>query len=411
MSRAKPLAALVVALLVLVALPSPAGATGSGSPSVVLVSGPPPLVASDTVTFEFVAADDRQVEPLFLCRLDSEGLWEACMSPVTYTGLADGKHRFEVRTANPGGECPEPIPLVVHFVVDTSPPEVIIEAAPSGTITATEAILEFTAEGAASFECRVDSASPDDWGPCSSPAAFTGLADGVHVIEVRAIDAAGNVSATPAVVTLTVAAAAPAAEAAAPSDSRGRVEVAGASIADPALPISGVRLEALPLSGAVRVKPPGASAFRPLTGEEAIPVGSLVDATAGKVSLTSIDAGGEEQRATFSGAVFRVDQSVGARLVTVTLRGRPTGCGPKAGASARAATTANGLRVSAQGRFRAKGRFGSAAVVGAAWLIAETCSGTLFKVNRGAATVRDFPHARTVAVPAGKTYLARDPNA
>jgi hypothetical protein len=414
MSRAKPLAALVVAFLVLAGLPSPAGATQSGSPSVVLISGPPPLVSTATVTFEFVAAGDHQEDPLLLCRLDSDGLWEACSSPVTYTELADGKHRFEVRTATPGGDCPEPTPLVVRFTVDTTPPQVTIDAAPSGTIGATEATLEFTAEGATSFECRIDSAAADAWRPCTSPVTYTGLAAGPHTIEVRATDAAGNVSTMPAVVTFTVASAAPVPEAPAATVPEARVEVAAAALVKDDFPINGVRLEGVPLSGTVRVKPPGASAFRPLSEGEAIAVGSLVDTTAGKVTLTSIDAAGEAQRASFFGATFRVDQSLGTRLVTLALRGGPTGCGePGAGASATksSARSGNALWGSGEGRFRTEGTFGSATVRGKVWLTAETCSGTFFKVSRGVVAVRDFSRGRTLTVPAGKSYLARDPNA
>jgi len=417
MSRAKPFAALVVAFLVLAGLPSPAGATASGSPSVILTSGPPPLVSTNTVTFEFVAAggDHHEEEPLFLCRLDSKnGLWEACSSPVTYTELEDGPHRFEVRTATPVGGCPEPTPLVVRFVVDTTPPQVTIDAAPSGTIGTTEATLEFAAEGATGFECRLDSNSPEAWRPCTSPVTYTGLADGPHVIEVRATDAAGNVIVVPAVVTFTVATAVPAPEAAAPAVPQGRIEVAAAAIANDVFPINGVRLQGVPLAGTVRIKPPGASGFRPLTEDEAIAVGSLVDTTAGKISLTSIDAAGVEQRASFFGAIFRVDQSLGARLVILSLRGGPTGCGgPEAGASAATASakSSNGLWGSGKGHFRTEGSFGSATVRGTIWLTAETCSGTFFKVNRGVVAVRDFPRARTVTVPGGKSYLARDPNA
>jgi hypothetical protein len=415
MIRAKPLVALCVALLVLVGLPKSAAATEGWSPSVVLISGPPPLVSTDTVTFEFKAAGGRQgEEQLFLCRLDSKnGLWEACISPVTYTELEDGPHRFEVRTATlGGGDCPEPVPLVVRFTVDTTPPRVAIGAAPSGAISAPEATVEFAAEGATGFECRIDSVAPDAWRPCASPVTYTGLTPGPHVIEVRATDAAGNVS-PPAVATFTVASAAPVPEAAAPSVRAGRNEVAAAAIAGDIVPINGVRLEGVPLAGTVRVKGPGASAFRPLTKGEAIAVGSLVDTTAGKVSLTSIDAVGEEQRASFFGAVFRVDQALGTRLVSLELRGGPTGCGaPGAGASAAAAAkSGGGLWGSGKGHFRTAGNFGSATVRGTVWLTAETCSGTFFKVNRGVVAVRDFPRGRTVTLPAGKAYLARDPNA
>jgi hypothetical protein len=44
---------------------------------------------------------------------------------------------------------------------------------------------------------------------CTSPVSYAGLADGAHTVSVRAIDAAGNVDATPAVAAWSVDATAP----------------------------------------------------------------------------------------------------------------------------------------------------------------------------------------------------------
>src|SRR4029079_13374587 len=49
-------------------------------------------------------------------------------------------------------------------------------------------------ESGATFQCRIDSAA---FASCTSPLQTAPLSDGSHTLEVRAIDAAGNVDATP----------------------------------------------------------------------------------------------------------------------------------------------------------------------------------------------------------------------
>lgn len=500
--------ALLAVALTFVVLPSVASASG---PETILLEGPAALIATDTATFSFEAGghDGGSGEASFECRLDSDGAWEACASPVTYEGLADGPHRFEVRAVvtrpywddgddwdhhdrgghgDRRGRCSDPTPVVVEFTVDTTPPRTVIEAPPSGTIGTDEVTLRFTAseapgpaatgEGAAApaggeavtFECRRDSADPAAWAPCSSPATFTGLADGPHKIEVRAIDAAGNVDPDPAVVTFVVDTTPP--DTTVDTAPSAQIEVDEATITfsspqgtvfecrldpqpasswepcdgsvaltglaagwhtfevragdsfgrfDPTpavvtffvdIPINGARLAATPLAGTVRIKTPGTAKFRPLTEGETIPVDSVVDTTAGKVGLTSVDQYSEEQRASFFDGTFRVEQQLGRRLVTLQLLGAPVErCGAGGEGAARASATASksSLWGSGKGHFRTEGNFGSATVRGTIWLTEDTCEGTFFKVNRGIVSVRDFPRHRTIAVPAGHSYLARNP--
>ena len=52
-----------------------------------------------------------------------------------------------------------------------------------------------TPQEALRFECRLDE---QDWVPCVSPVTFAGVGTGAHRVEVRAIDAAGNVDGSPA---------------------------------------------------------------------------------------------------------------------------------------------------------------------------------------------------------------------
>jgi hypothetical protein len=78
---------------------------------------------------------------------------------------------------------------------------------PSGAVDAATASFSFsTNESGAVFQCRLDGAA---WDACTSPRAYTGLADGAHGFEVRAVDAAGNVDPTPATRSWTVDTTAP----------------------------------------------------------------------------------------------------------------------------------------------------------------------------------------------------------
>jgi hypothetical protein len=86
---------------------------------------------------------------------------------------------------------------------DTTAPETQIATGPSGTTTATTASFSFSSEAGASFECKLDKGS---WAGCSSPRSYSGLAVAKHTFQARAKDAAGNVDASPAARSWTVAA-------------------------------------------------------------------------------------------------------------------------------------------------------------------------------------------------------------
>jgi hypothetical protein len=169
------------------------------------------------------------------------------------------------------------------------------------------------------------------------------------------------------------------------------------------------------VSGSILVRLPGARSAAPLDAAAGVPVGSVVDARAGVVELSSV-AGGRTQAGRFWGAVFQVRQSrSGAGMTDLVLRGgRPEGCGRRPGA-ARAAAVAGKRRPrkglwgkDKGGRFRTHGRNSVATVRGTKWLVEERCEGTLTRVTEGAVVVRDVRRGRSVTVRAGGRYLARD---
>jgi outer membrane protein OmpA-like peptidoglycan-associated protein len=92
---------------------------------------------------------------------------------------------------------------------DTTPPDTIIDSGPSALSSSAAASFEFSAdEAGTTFECSLDAGA---WEPCSSAWEYSGLADGPHSFEVRAVDGSGNADPTAASRGWTVDTSAPAA--------------------------------------------------------------------------------------------------------------------------------------------------------------------------------------------------------
>lgn len=68
------------------------------APDTLISTGPSGTTASDVAGFSF----SSEAGATFECRLDS-GTWTACVSPRTYSALADGKHTFQVRAEDSAG--------------------------------------------------------------------------------------------------------------------------------------------------------------------------------------------------------------------------------------------------------------------------------------------------------------------
>jgi YVTN family beta-propeller protein len=143
----------------------------------------------------------------FQCSLDG-GAFGGCASPLSYSGLADGSHTFQVRAIDVVGNTD--LTAASHiWTVDTLAPDTTITASPLAQSSSTAAAFQFTSsETGSTFECRLDGAA---FGACTSPREYSGLGQGAHTFEARAIDAAGNADATSASHTWTVDTVAPAA--------------------------------------------------------------------------------------------------------------------------------------------------------------------------------------------------------
>jgi hypothetical protein len=170
------------------------------------------------------------------------------------------------------------------------------------------------------------------------------------------------------------------------------------------------------IGGKVLIRLPGGrSGFVVLnSGPTTVPVGTIVDTTAGRVRLTSADPGrppAQLQSGQFFRGIFRIEQSrTGGGLVNLVIRDNLSRsvCGNSAARSAAVNRRVLGLlRGTAKGRFRTAGRFAAATVRGTDWGVRDRCDGTLTVVRRGVVVVRDFRLHKTVTVRAGQTYLAK----
>jgi hypothetical protein len=92
--------------------------------------------------------------------------------------------------------------VVVAAAADRTAPQTSILGGVAGVVRARHASFRLGSdEAGVSYSCRLDGAV---WRACVSPVAYRGLRGGVHRLEVRARDRAGNTDATAAIRTWTV---------------------------------------------------------------------------------------------------------------------------------------------------------------------------------------------------------------
>jgi hypothetical protein len=173
-------------------------------------------------------------------------------------------------------------------------------------------------------------------------------------------------------------------------------------------PVAGKTVNLKVKAGTVRFKLPGSRHFVTLTDPKQVPLGTIIDTTHGRVTLTSAaDTGGDTQHAWFYRGIFKVGQTKGSKPVTsLALAGPKPSCGARASAAKKKPKTRR-LWGDGSGSFRTQGQFSSATVRGTRWVVIDECRGTLTIVTKGVVAVRDFRRHKTVLVRAGHRYLAR----
>lgn len=154
------------------------------NPVVTILSKPPDPTNQTTATFTF---SSNKVGSTFQCKRDALS-FVPCTSPLSYNSLDPGDHTFSVKASD---GLHSGLPTTYTWKIDvTPPPAPSIAGGPGNPTNGTSASFVFSdSEGGLSFGCQLDGGV---FSPCSSPAAYSGLADGAHTFAVQATDAAGN---------------------------------------------------------------------------------------------------------------------------------------------------------------------------------------------------------------------------
>jgi hypothetical protein len=183
-------------------------------PQTFIDSRPPDPSASPVATFAYHASEAGST---FECSLDG-GAFASCPSAsVTYSGLGNGQHSFQVRAVDPSHNVDPspagytfgvvlanmvgPLPVVPPAGVgpppapSPSPPMTVLVRKPAARTHDRTPTFKFRSDAPGStFECKLDRAR---FKPCRSPFTTKKLAFGRHTIQIRAV-LAGAPGPTPA---------------------------------------------------------------------------------------------------------------------------------------------------------------------------------------------------------------------
>jgi glucose/arabinose dehydrogenase len=166
-------------------------------PQTSITTAPPQYAGSASATIAFASSVRGST---FACALDGAAP-TPCMSPKTYSGLQDGGHTFTVAATDEAGNA-DASPAAATWTVEATPPQTTITAQPAPLAATRSASFAFSASaGGSTFKCSLDGAPATT---CTSPSAYSDLADGDHAFSVAATNAVGTADASPATAAWTV---------------------------------------------------------------------------------------------------------------------------------------------------------------------------------------------------------------
>jgi hypothetical protein len=395
------------------------------------------LIASDA---SGTTADQQNLSP-------AAGTW----APVRLRSAGAAIRRVEV--FGPSGCC-STMDLDEVGYSPSVQPDADITNGPSGTVTSGDVSFTFAGnQPKMQFFCKLDDAAS---APCTSPASYSGLADGTHTFQVFARDRWGETDRTPASRTFAVQTTSDRDGDGVTDGSDNCPDTANAGQGDADRDGVGDACEVLPsgntpivagkdatvklVSGDVFVKlPPGAtktaftaglrvpfqsSGFLPLKGVAAVPMGSTLDTRKGEVALTAAINGQparsrkqKRREARFRAGIFQIKQArrkkkakasktIPPSAMLVSAAGAEKPCRPRGPGKGIAVRS---LSMTTTGVFRAVG--GAATVAPAkgtpTFITTDRCDGTVTEVGRGSVAVTARKTGKRKIIKAGRAYIVR----
>ena len=156
------------------------------APDTGFAATPPALTNSNSHPFDFSATEGGAT---FACKLDA-GAYGPCTDPLTLTNLADGSHTLLVKATDGFGN-EDPTEASFTWTVDRTGPVATIAGGPTGITGNNDPSFTLGSnEPGSVFQCKLDTEA--DFTPCTSPKAYTDVADGARTLQVKATDPAGN---------------------------------------------------------------------------------------------------------------------------------------------------------------------------------------------------------------------------
>jgi len=176
------------------------------APTATIDTKPADASPGASAAFTFHASETSSFQ-CSLVPLGEPASFSACTSGKTYNALANGDYTFEVRATDQATNVGAPAAYsweVDNGAADMTPPQTTIETKPADPSASSSASFTYSSnEIGSSFECAFDGG-----GFSSCPVAgitYSGLANGAHTFQVRALDPSENVDPTPAGYSFSVA--------------------------------------------------------------------------------------------------------------------------------------------------------------------------------------------------------------